>query len=86
MSCLVEGDVRAALREVTKSTISDSWSADFDFLEGAIDSLDHVTLALLSAMMNCLDYAQSLPSLSSQRRRRPHDGTPIGHGRATLKI
>jgi acyl carrier protein len=47
MSCLVEGDVRAALREVTKSTISDSWSADFDFLEGAIDSLDHVTLALL---------------------------------------
>jgi acyl carrier protein len=47
MTCIMEADVRAALRQVTKSVVSDSWSRDFDFLEGAIDSLDHVTLALL---------------------------------------
>jgi len=47
MSMITEADVRAALREVTKSPAVDTWSRDFDFLQGAIDSLDHVTVALL---------------------------------------
>jgi acyl carrier protein len=47
MSRITEADVRAALREVTKSPAVDTWSTDFDFLQGAIDSLDHVTVALL---------------------------------------
>ena len=47
MSQIREADVRAALREVTKSGAVDLCSTDFDFLQGAIDSLDHVTLALL---------------------------------------
>jgi acyl carrier protein len=39
--------VRAALREITKSDAVYSWDANFDLLRGAIDSLDHATLALL---------------------------------------
>jgi acyl carrier protein len=47
MSGVTEADVRSALREVTKSDTVDAWNVDFDFLQGAIDSLDHVTLALI---------------------------------------
>jgi acyl carrier protein len=47
MSRITEVDVRSALREVTKSSAVDAWNVDFDFLQGSIDSLDHVTLALI---------------------------------------
>jgi len=43
---LTEKDVRQALRETVKSDVVDSWNADYNFLEGDLDSLDHVTFAL----------------------------------------
>ena len=45
---LTEADVRAMLKETTKSAKPDAWPLDFNFLkEKALDSLDHVTFALL---------------------------------------
>ena len=41
-----EADVRAALRHTIKSDISERWSADHNFLEHDLDSLDHATFLL----------------------------------------
>lgn len=42
-----EGDVRAALRQVLKTEAVERWPVDFDFQDGAMDSLDLATFALL---------------------------------------
>jgi acyl carrier protein len=47
MSQITEAEVRAALREITRSDAVCSWDVNFDFRRAAIDSLDHATLALL---------------------------------------
>ncbi len=46
MSRINEADVRAALFQITRSQAVNGWALDFDFLSGALDSLDHATLAL----------------------------------------
>ncbi len=43
---LTESDVRAALRLTLDSAAPDAWDPDFDFLDGALDSLDHATFLL----------------------------------------
>ena len=43
---ITEADVRNALKDTIHSDGAASWSADFNFCEGALDSLDHVTFLL----------------------------------------
>lgn len=43
---MTEHDVRKALEETVHSDAPRSWAVDFNFRNGAIDSLDHATFLL----------------------------------------
>jgi acyl carrier protein len=63
-----EEDVRKALQKVVPSAPVSTWSADYDFTQGALDSLDHATLALHLDEQHGLKIPDSdLPVLTSIR-------------------
>lgn len=63
-----EADVRKALQKVVPSAPVADWAVDFEFTEGALDSLDVATLALHLDEEHGLKIPDSdLPALTSIR-------------------
>lgn len=65
---ITETDVRKALKDTIRSDDVLSWSADFNFREGALDSLDHVTFLLaLQESHNFSFQDEDVPKLNTIR-------------------
>jgi acyl carrier protein len=63
---LTEKDVRNALHNTINSDDVFSWSKDFNFREGALDSLDHATFLLALAEQHDFKFAeQDMPKLNT---------------------
>ena len=61
---ITESEVREALKSVIKSSGPEEWAADYNFRDGAVDSLDHANLALyLEEHFGVTITDQELPSL-----------------------
>ena len=66
VSMLTETDVRKALQSTINSDDVFSWSKDFNFREGALDSLDHATFLLTLAESHDFQFAeQDMPKLNT---------------------
>ena len=63
---LTEADVRNALHGAINSSDVFSWSKDFNFREGALDSLDHATFLLALAEKHDFKFAEEdFPKLNT---------------------
>jgi len=63
-----EADVRDALQKVVPAARVPTWSVDFVFTEGTLDSLDHAALALHLSERHGLEIPdEALPRLTSIR-------------------
>jgi acyl carrier protein len=63
---ITEADVRNALQKVVPSAPVPTWSVDYNFTQGPLDSLDHATLALYLDEQHGLKIPDSdLPALTS---------------------
>jgi acyl carrier protein len=63
---ITETDIRNALQETMGNDAAKSWSRDFNFREGALDSLDQVTVLLALQERHGLSFKDSdVPRLNT---------------------